>query len=103
MGRARTYAAKRKGQGMHRGAASFPLAASIFQPGALLQLAPFWAVVGIFLCLGSMGGKGLGTEPPMSTLILFEGKIKNSKTSGLLMPAKRVLSEPPVSIGVPGA
>lgn len=47
--------------------------------------------------------EGTQYRAPVSTLILFKGKIKNSKTSGLLMPAKRVLSEPPVSIRVPGA
>lgn len=54
-----------------------------------------WMVMGIFLCHAAMAGRGLGIQPPMSTLIFLEGKIETAKTLGLWMPAKRVLSEPP--------
>lgn len=71
-----------------------------------LVLSYNWPLSGqlwVSLCQDSMAGRGLGTEPPMSTLILFKEKIRNSKISGQLMPAKRVLSEPRLSIRVPEA
>lgn len=63
-----------------------------------------WAMAGISLCHASVVGRKLSTQPPpMSTLVLLKGTIRNSTTSGLCMPATRAASEPPLSIVVPGA
>lgn len=43
-----------------------------------------WAVKGILSVPGFHEDRGISTGLPMSTLIIYKGKIGNSKTSGLL-------------------
>lgn len=50
-----------------------------------------------------MAGRGLGGEPPTSTLILLEGKVGDSKTSGLWMPTKKAVLRAPLSTVLPEA
>ena len=73
-----------------------------FSASGSLTTSTWWAV-GISLCHASVVGRGLSSQAPVSTLIPLKGKIRNSTTSGLCTPSMRALSEPPISIAVPGA